>query len=161
MNDEGPQFEKLRLDVPFASRLIAEQFPQRAGLSVVPTVPGGWDNKTFRLGEELSVRLPSAEVYVQQVEKEHRWLPKLALQKIEPSGGPLPGPHNFYRGGPLTVYDSETRDANSALDGKIDGSRAAKVWEESFGAAWRGPAVWVHGDVSRANPLVNEVCLAP
>jgi len=32
----------------------------------------------FRLGEHLSVRLPSAERYVAAVEKEHEWLPRLA-----------------------------------------------------------------------------------
>jgi aminoglycoside phosphotransferase (APT) family kinase protein len=35
----------------------------------------GWDNTTFRLGEELSLRLPSADRYTAQIVKEHRWLP--------------------------------------------------------------------------------------
>ena len=38
----------------------------------------GWDNATFRLGDTMSVRLPSADGYAAQVEKEHRWLPVLA-----------------------------------------------------------------------------------
>ena len=59
-------------------RLIAAQFPQWAGLPVEPVVPGGHDHRTFRLGGELSVRLPSAEGYAQQVAKEQRWLPVLA-----------------------------------------------------------------------------------
>jgi hypothetical protein len=28
----------------------------------------GWDNRTFRLGDAMSVRLPSAEAYTAQVE---------------------------------------------------------------------------------------------
>jgi aminoglycoside phosphotransferase (APT) family kinase protein len=32
-----------------------------------------------------------------------------ALYKIDPAGGPRPDTHNFFRGGPLTVYDGETR----------------------------------------------------
>jgi aminoglycoside phosphotransferase (APT) family kinase protein len=79
-----------------AARLIAGQFPQWAGLPVVPVGLGGWDNTTFRLGGELSVRLPSGEDYVPQVAKEHRWLPVLAAQLPlpvpEPGGaGPASG----------------------------------------------------------------------
>lgn len=32
--------------------------------------PGGWDNRTFRLGADLLVRLPSRARYVAQVAKE-------------------------------------------------------------------------------------------
>ena len=46
----------------------------------------GWDNTTFRLGDEFSVRLPSTDRYVPQVDKEHRWLPVLAPQL--PAGYP-------------------------------------------------------------------------
>ncbi len=61
-----------------AARLVAEQFPQWAGLPVVPVESDGWDNRTFRLGDEMSVRLPSGPHYALQAEKEHRWLPVLA-----------------------------------------------------------------------------------
>ncbi len=79
------------------SRLIAAQFPRWAGLPVRP-VPGGWDNATFRLGGDLSVRLPSAARYVPQVDKEHRWLPVLARQL------PLPIPHPLAKGTPGCGY---------------------------------------------------------
>jgi aminoglycoside phosphotransferase (APT) family kinase protein len=55
-----------------AARLVAGQFPRWAGLPVVPVGLNGWDNTTFRLGGQLSVRLPSGEDYVAQVSKEHR-----------------------------------------------------------------------------------------
>lgn len=58
--------------------LVREQFPQWSALPVRPVDLDGWDNTTFRLGDHLSVRLPSADGYVPQVEKEHRWLPVLA-----------------------------------------------------------------------------------
>jgi aminoglycoside phosphotransferase (APT) family kinase protein len=61
-----------------AARLVAAQFPQWAGLPVVPVKLNGWDNTTFRLGDELSIRLPSADRYTAQIAKEHRWLPVLA-----------------------------------------------------------------------------------
>lgn len=66
------------VDVELVRRLVEAQFPQFAALPLEAIHPGGWDNRTFRLGRELSVRLPSAERYAAQVEKEHRWLPRLA-----------------------------------------------------------------------------------
>ena len=35
----------------------------------------------------------------------------VALQRIDSAGGLPPGQHNFFRGGPLTIYDAETRQA--------------------------------------------------
>jgi aminoglycoside phosphotransferase (APT) family kinase protein len=58
--------------------LVREQFSEWAELPVSQVEPQGWDNRTFRLGDELAVRLPSAEAYVAAVEKEDRWLPVLA-----------------------------------------------------------------------------------
>jgi aminoglycoside phosphotransferase (APT) family kinase protein len=79
-----------------------------------------------------------------------------ALQRIDPAGGPPPGPHNFYRGGPLAMYDGQTRQANAALAGAIDAAAVAAVWEAALEAPWRGSPVWLHGDVSPANLLVNH-----
>jgi aminoglycoside phosphotransferase (APT) family kinase protein len=72
--------EKADITPALAADLVREQFPHWATLPVVPVDVDGWDNTTFRLGDELSVRLPSAEHYVAQVAKEHRWLPVLAPQ---------------------------------------------------------------------------------
>ena len=66
------------IDAALAASLVAEQFPQWADLPVVPVVPGGHDNRTFRLGDELTVRLPSADWYVAGELKEHEWLGRLA-----------------------------------------------------------------------------------
>jgi aminoglycoside phosphotransferase (APT) family kinase protein len=70
--------EKIFIDTRLVKRLVAVQFPQWSHLPITPVVYDGWDNRTFRLGNELSVRLPSAQGYAAQVEKEHRWLPLLA-----------------------------------------------------------------------------------
>ncbi len=80
------------IDVALVRRLIAAQFPQWTGLAVRPVAESGWDNRTFRLGEEMLVRLPSAAWYAPQVEAEHRWLPVLA------PGLPLPIPQPLARG---------------------------------------------------------------
>jgi aminoglycoside phosphotransferase (APT) family kinase protein len=57
--------------------LIADQFPQWAELSIQPVSQGGWDNRTFLVGNEMVARLPSAAEYEAQVHREQRWLPHL------------------------------------------------------------------------------------
>jgi aminoglycoside phosphotransferase (APT) family kinase protein len=79
-----------------------------------------------------------------------------ALHQVDSSGGPPPGEHNFFRGGPLAVYDGETREAIAVLDDEIDAGRATEVWEAALGAAWHGPPAWVHGDVSPENLLTVQ-----
>lgn len=69
---------RVEIDPSFVRELIAGQFPHWAQLPVKPVVLGGWDNRTFHLGHDMTVRLPSAERYAAQVEKEQRWLPRLA-----------------------------------------------------------------------------------
>jgi len=160
----------------------------------------------------MSVRLPSAEHYVEAVAKEHRWLPILApqlplpvpqplamgapgsgfpwpwsvyrwidgtpvttetitdlpqfaadladfltaLYKLDPADGPPPGTHNFFRGGPLTVYDGEMREQLNALNGHIDTALAAEVWRDALTAAWHGSPVWFHGDAQPGNLLLDH-----
>ena len=98
--------ERKDITAELASRLVAAQFPQWAGLPVRPAEPGGWDNRTFRLGAGMSVRLPSGAPYALQVSKEHRWLPALAPQLPLPIPVPValgvpgcgyPWPWSVYR----------------------------------------------------------------
>ncbi|HEY1828856.1 MAG TPA: aminoglycoside phosphotransferase family protein [Acidimicrobiales bacterium] len=77
------------ITVALVEGLIAEQFPPWADLPVHPVELDGIDNTTFRLGDQLSVRLPSAEGYAAQVEKEQRWLPQLAPQLPLPISTPV------------------------------------------------------------------------
>ncbi len=96
----------ISIDADLVERLVRAQFPQWSDLPVSAVEPGGWDNRTFRLGDTLSVRLPSAERYVAQVAKEHAWLPRLAphlsvtiplpVARGEPGEG-YPWPWSVYR----------------------------------------------------------------
>lgn len=203
---------ELVIDTSLVRRLIATQFPQWSDLEVRPIEPGGWDNRTFLLGAQMTVRLPSAERYVLQVEKEHRWLPRLApqlplpipvplakgtpgegfprpwsvyrwlqgetlaeervadigqvakdltrflrvLQQADAAGAPLPGDHNFHRGGPPAFYDEQTRLALTLLDGQVDTKAARDVWEAALAAPFKGPPVWFHGDIAWGNLLVEN-----
>lgn len=103
--DLGPVPTRIDITADTVRRLIDAQFPQWAELPIRQVANEGWDNRTFLLGSELSVRLPSAESYALAVEKEHRWLPVLAprlpLQIPVPVGMGAPGegyPH------PWSVY---------------------------------------------------------
>lgn len=77
------------IDAALVERLVADQFPGWAGLPVHEVDPQGWDNRTYRLGSELSVRLPSAAGYVAAVEKEQRVLPYLARRLDVPVPEPV------------------------------------------------------------------------
>lgn len=67
-----------RIDTALVQKLIADQFPRWADLEIQPVKTSGWDNRTYHLGDTMSVRLPSASRYAAQVPKEQTWLPKLA-----------------------------------------------------------------------------------
>ena len=84
----------------------------------------------------------------------------VCLQRIDATGGPPPGPHNFFRGGPLETYDAETRNAIAATSELIDGELATAAWEAGLAARWQGAPVWVHGDVAAGNLLVRDGRLA-
>ncbi len=70
--------DELETDVSLVRRLLAAQFPQWADLPIRPVPSAGTDNALYRLGEDMAVRLPRIEWAVGAVEKEQRWLPKLA-----------------------------------------------------------------------------------
>ena len=82
-------FDKPEITLSLVTNLITEQFPQWAHLSIRPVKRSGWDNRTFHLGKEMSVRLPSAAGYVPQVQKEQKWLPRLAPHLFLPIPGLL------------------------------------------------------------------------
>ena len=88
----------VRIDAELVRDLIAAQFPQWAHLPVAPVEHSGWDNRMFRLGAAMSVRLPSNEGYAPQVAKEQRWLPFLQTQL------PLPIPAPLALGRPSSDY---------------------------------------------------------
>jgi aminoglycoside phosphotransferase (APT) family kinase protein len=79
-----------------------------------------------------------------------------ALYRIDPTGGPQPRRHNFFRGGPLAVYDGEVQDALDALQGHIDTALAAEVWQAALRATWRGRPTWFHGDAQPGNLLAKN-----
>ena len=147
--------EKAEITVDVVVALLEDQFPQWSHLSVRPVDVDGNDNTSFRLGDELLVRLPSHERYVLGVDKEHRWLPVLAEQlplpipqpvaKGEPSNGVFPRIWSVYRWldgecagiTPPTDRVAFASDVAAFLDAlyHIDATNGPPAGEQSF---WRG-----------------------
>lgn len=70
--------DEVHTDVSLVARLLSTQFPQWADLPIRPVHSAGTDNALYRLGDDMVVRLPRIHWAVGQVEKEQRWLPRLA-----------------------------------------------------------------------------------
>ncbi len=78
-----------------------------------------------------------------------------ALYGIDASDGPPPALHSAFRGGSLTTWNEQTRTAIDLLAQDIDARAAIGVWETALASPWQQPPVWVHGDVSASNLLLN------
>lgn len=139
--------DRISIDRHLVARLIATQFPEWRHLPVGPVDTSGWDNHTFRLGDAISVRLPSAERYAAQVAKEHAWLPRLA------PGLPLAIPAPLAMGAPGEGYPWPWS-VYRWIAGETVVARA--TWDAAMAAVWEGEPVWVHGDVSDGNLLVLD-----
>lgn len=197
-----------------AKKLIAEQFPEFADLPIRDVEKQGHDNRTYRLGEAMLIRMPTAESYALKVPKEQVLLPKLAsyltvniprpitmgvpsqdypypfsiykwlegrslnlvvledkqietlavdlaiflkeLQSIKNIDGPTPGQHNWWRGDPISVYDTGAREQIAKLSGGIDTGKAIALWGRACETKWEKTPVWVHGDIATGNMLIKE-----
>ena len=70
--------DEIELDEALVRRLLSEQFPRWAELSLRRVEPEGTVNAIFRLGDELSVRLARREGPTEPGGTELEWLPRLA-----------------------------------------------------------------------------------
>ena len=68
----------LDITLSLTHQLILEQFPEYAELAIFAVEKQGHDNRSYRLGNMMLIRLPTAEVYALKVVKEQELLPKLA-----------------------------------------------------------------------------------
>ncbi|WP_245155148.1 aminoglycoside phosphotransferase family protein [Nocardioides sp. 1609] len=79
-----------------------------------------------------------------------------ALQSVDPTGGPRPGIHNWYRGGTLHTYDANTQHALEELEGQVDVVSVRRAWTQALKAEWDGVDQWFHGDVAEGNLLLDD-----
>ena len=70
--------DEVDVDVALVGRLLAAQFPQWAALAIAPVHSAGTDHALYRLGSDMVVRLPRIEGATGQVDKEQKFLPRLA-----------------------------------------------------------------------------------
>jgi aminoglycoside phosphotransferase (APT) family kinase protein len=112
--------DEVEIDSALVERLLGEQFPRWARLPVRVVERSGTDNVTFRVGDELAVRLPRTARTQGQVEKDLTWMPRLApylplaipepLELGQPGAG-YPFSWGVYRWLPGAPYAARTVDA--------------------------------------------------
>jgi aminoglycoside phosphotransferase (APT) family kinase protein len=90
--------DEVETDVSLVRRLLAAQFPHWAELPIAPVESAGTDNALYCLGDDMAVRLPRIHWATGQVDKEQRWLPRLA--PLLPVAIPVP----LGRGEPAEGY---------------------------------------------------------
>lgn len=202
------------LNLDLACTLIAEQFPEYRYLPITEVEKQGHDNRTYRLGNDMLIRMPTAESYALKVPKEQELLPKLAkhlsisipvpikmgqksqdypypfsiykwlpgksinlltltdqeqkqlafdlakflkeLEAITDVPGPAPGPHNWWRGDHVSVYDKGAREQIEKLALIIDNNNALDLWKKACATKWNKQPVWIHGDFAIGNMLIDN-----
>ena len=137
------------IDAELVRGLLRAQFPQWADLPLRPVRPGGWNNKSFRLGDDLVVRLPRAEPYAAQAEKEQAWLPRLApllpLPIPQPVGHGEPGEGYAWRWSVCRWIDGEAlRDAAPVEPVRLATDLAGFLRNLQAIDAAEGPAAGAH-----------------
>jgi aminoglycoside phosphotransferase (APT) family kinase protein len=80
--------DEVDVDAALARRLLLEQFPEWADLSLAAVTPWGTDNAVYRLGNDMVLRLPRTPRTSRTLEMERQWLPRLAPRL--PLAVPLP-----------------------------------------------------------------------
>lgn len=128
--------DELETDEALVRRLLAGQFPQWAKLPIEALPSGGTDNAIYRLGAELSVRLPRRRGWAPSLDAEFEWLPKLA--PLVPFRVPSP----IARGAPAEGYPHEWAvydwlDGEDAATAPLELDRAAGDLANLLAALWR------------------------
>ncbi|MBO7743380.1 aminoglycoside phosphotransferase family protein [Paenibacillus sp. MWE-103] len=146
--------------------LIDRQFPEWKDLALKPVEKSGHDNRTYRLGDDMTVRLPSHERYASAVAKELTWLPVFKpllslpipapVAEGKPDGDyPLPWSVNRWIEGD-TVTPANVRDLNEFAEDlagflkeleAIDATNGIPAGEQNF---HRGGDLSVYDSDTRA-----------
>jgi aminoglycoside phosphotransferase (APT) family kinase protein len=145
--------DELVTDDALVRRLLAAQFPSWADLPIEALPAGGTDNAIYRLGEELSVRLPRRREWASgSLDNEFEWLPKLA--RFLPLSVPAP----LARGKPGEGYPHEWAvydwlDGEDASSAPLDLRRAAVDLGELLAALRRIDPAGGPPPAGRGGPL--------
>lgn len=206
--------KQIKIDEIIAQKLITEQFPEFKNFEITSVKTQGHDNRTYKVGHDFLIRLPTAQRYASSIEKEQIWLPQFApyistiipkpirlgkptsyypypwsiytyikgesannvslqdlnlpiiaeqvaqflkeLAAINTKNGPLPGPNNFYRGGRLDFYYKQTQAALQKLSTYFDVTAYEQLWHQAVQNRWLCNPVWIHGDMSPGNIIIEN-----
>jgi aminoglycoside phosphotransferase (APT) family kinase protein len=153
--------DELEIDVGLVRLLLDAQLPQWSDLRLEPVVSSGSDNAMFRLGDDMSVRLPRRRGRTEaSLDKEIGWLPKLAPLL------PLPVPAPLAVGAPGEGYPCRwavyrwLEGEAATLDGVAGRRRGAEALAEFLATLQRidavgGPPPGEH-NFFRGVPLVER-----
>ncbi len=75
----GTPSAEFQIDAALVVGLLRDQHPDLADLPIA-RVNAGWDNKMYRLGDALVVRLPRRAIAASLILHEQFWLPRLAVR---------------------------------------------------------------------------------
>ncbi|WP_128657195.1 aminoglycoside phosphotransferase family protein [Paenibacillus sp. 598K] len=153
------------ITIELVHQLVRTQFPDWANLEITAVEKNGHDNRTYRLGNERAVRLPSHERYAAAIDKEMLWLPvfkpllslpiSVPLAKGEPTDEyPLPWSINRWIDGETLRHDNILNLQGFAKDlasflkelQSIDASRGIPAGIQNF---HRGGNLAVYNDEAR------------
>ncbi|GAA4985631.1 aminoglycoside phosphotransferase family protein [Actinopolymorpha pittospori] len=145
--------DEIDLDVDLVRGLLTDQFPHWADLPIRPFASSGTVNALFRLGDDLAVRLPRVEWGIEDVAKDHVWLPRLAPLLPVPIptllGQGTPGPDYPW---PWSVY--RWLEGENPLEDSLEDPRSLAADLAGFVAAFRavdlpdGPPAYRGGPLS-------------
>ena len=158
---------EVAIDAALVGAMLHEQHPDLAHLPL-DEVGGGWDNRLFRLGDHLLVRLRgypwawsvvpwfAGETLLRTVPADPGRIARALAAFLRALHQPAPAdaPANPWRGVPLAARTPQLDVYLERVGGSVDRKAVLALWQEAVTAApWRGPAVWIHGDLHSRNLL--------
>ena len=96
-NTQGTPAAEIEIDEALVRSLLSDQHTDLAKLPL-KHIESGWDNSTWKLGEDMAVRVPRRTIANTLLKREQAWLPKLAPQL------PLPVPASLRAGSPTDRF---------------------------------------------------------
>ncbi len=149
----APQVLKEQHWLPRLASHLPLQIPQSVAMGEPSDVyPWHWSIYKWLKGEPAS--LNNIDNITNFAEDLAKFL--VALQGCDITNGPQAGPENFYRGGVLSHYEKDTRDAIANSHHGFDANLLTAIWDQALASTWQQAPVWVHGDVALGNLLVKE-----
>lgn len=150
-----------------AKTLIVNQFPEYAQFPIISVKKQGHDNRTYRLGNEMLIRMPTTEAYALKVPKEQELLPlikphvSIAIPEPIKMGRPSPDypfPFSIYKwledesANALSIEDRQLETIALQLAGflkELQNIKEVEGPEPGQHNWWRGDHVSIYDDGAR------------